>query len=80
MIKHEETKHMTPNINSQLKQFIINLNDKIKQFFPSEKLDNDSSPPAVLQDIDGALKVNLKSLVQKLEGKSVETLKDAIHS
>ena len=31
-------------------------------------------------EIDGALKVNLKSLIENLEVKSVETLKNAIKS
>jgi hypothetical protein len=33
-----------------------------------------------LEEVDGALKVNLKSLMNKLERKSVETLKGAIQS
>jgi hypothetical protein len=34
----------------------------------------------VLLELDGALKVNLKSLIQNLEGKSAETLKSAIET
>ena len=40
-----------------------------------KKDDNTSS---VLVELDGALKLNLKSLIVKLQGKSVETLNDAI--
>ena len=40
-----------------------------------KKEDNTSS---VLVELDGALKLNLKSLIVKLQGKSVETLNDAI--
>jgi hypothetical protein len=40
--------------------------------------DNNTEP--VLLELDGALKVNLKSLIQNLEGKSAETLKSAIET
>jgi len=39
----------------------------------NKKYSDDSSGP-VLLELDGALKVNLKSLIDKIEGKSAETL------
>ena len=59
--------------------------DQINSLFSSEKAAQDhhlikkeDNTSSVLVELDGALKLNLKSLIVKLEAKSVETLNNAI--
>ena len=53
--------------------------DQIISLFPSEQLGHhDISISDVLVELDGALKLNIKKLSNKLEVKSVETLQNAI--
>ena len=59
--------------------------EQINSLFFSEKaaqdhhlIKKDDNTSSVLVELDGALKLNLKSLIVKLQGKSVETLNDAI--
>ena len=59
--------------------------EQINSLFSSEKVEQDhhlikkdDNTSSVLVELDGALKLNLKSLIVKLEAKSVETLNNAI--
>jgi hypothetical protein len=59
--------------------------EQINSLFLSEKAELDhhlikkeDNTSSVLIELDGALKLNLKSLIVKLEAKSVETLNNAI--
>ena len=76
---------MTPNINTEFKLFINNQIKLMNSLLHTEKTRNktqtdDSSSAPVLLELDGALKVNLKRLIDKIEGKSAQTLKSAIET